>query len=83
MIVSPHPVYESLRESFLERATDRLGEATENSDWFYPANHDPATESIECLHLILDSESLGTNSLDKVPRRFIKDTDSDGLFRIR
>jgi prepilin-type N-terminal cleavage/methylation domain-containing protein len=46
-----------------------------------PLNHDPQTESSECLYLILSvAASEGTVSvIDQIDPRFIKDTDKDGL----
>lgn len=44
-----------------------------------PPNHDPDTESSECLYLILSDPALGENILESIPTQFIKDTDGDGL----
>jgi hypothetical protein len=47
-----------------------------------PTSHTPATESSECLYLMLTaagSEEGMKFSIDQVPTRFIKDTDNDGL----
>src|SRR5690606_20791087 len=45
----------------------------------YPENHDPSTESSECLYLILTEPSLGNSIVADIDRRFIRDSDSDGL----
>jgi prepilin-type N-terminal cleavage/methylation domain-containing protein len=44
-----------------------------------PPNHDPETESSECLYLILSDTAMGENVLESIPSQFIKDTDGDGL----
>lgn len=44
-----------------------------------PFNHDPATESSECLYLMLTAVSGYVFDVGQVDPRFIKDSDNDGL----
>jgi len=71
----------SLRDTFLSQASvaPNNDEQSESRNWFYPAGHDPLTESSECLYLILNHPDLGTPLGAEVDARFVADKDDDGL----
>jgi len=78
-ILSPHPTFEALRQAFEKQSALSQSSPDDIPGSFYPESHDPATESSECLYLILSEPRLGPSMVESIPERFIQDTDGDGL----
>src|SRR5690606_9033951 len=79
MLFGSSPVFEALSSRYEQLAGIERISTVEMPGNFYPENHDPSTESSECLYLILTEPSLGNSIVADIDRRFIRDSDGDGL----